>query len=92
MTHQYEVLLTRISYLELVSDILGSFVLRLLVLQVGESLLGHQLHVGELVPGVGGESVAELGDRCPGVGVKLSDLSGADLYIMPQFLQNRFRE
>ena len=49
--------------------------LRFFVLQVGESLLGHELHVGELIPGVGWERVAELVKCRPGVGVELSDLT-----------------
>ena len=61
--------------------------LGLLVLQVSEGLLCNQLHVGELVPGVGREALVEVGQLLPGGGVELSDLSGTDLYVVSQLLQ-----
>ena len=60
--------------------------LGLLVLQVGEGLLCNQLHVGELVPGVGREALVEVGQFLPGGGVELSDLSRTDLYVVSQLL------
>ena len=77
-----------ISYLELVSDVLSSLVLRLFVLQVREGLLCHQLNVGELVPRVWWETLAEFWQFVPGAGVELPDLAGADLYVVSQLLKS----
>ena len=61
--------------------------LGLLVLQVGERLLCNQLHVGELVPGVGRKALVQVGQLLPRGGVELPDLTGADLNVVSQLLQ-----
>ena len=79
--------ITTISYLEFVSHVLRRLMLGLLVLQVGERLLRNQLDVGELVAGVGREALVQVGQLLPRGGVKLSDLTGADLNVVSQLLQ-----
>ena len=81
--------MTNGSYLEIVSDGPGSLVLLLGLPETGNGLLGSELEVGELVPGVGGQRLPEVAHLPPSRHVQLPSASRCRLYVASQLLSDR---